>query len=86
MVYNYKTKGTCAWQIDIELDGEIIKNVHFHGGCAGNTKGIESLIKGLNARDVIKKFKGVDCQNRGTSCPDQLSKALSEALEFQSKN
>jgi uncharacterized protein (TIGR03905 family) len=82
MIYTYKTKGTCSRQITVELDGEIIKRVEFLGGCAGNTKGISQIVKGMNAREVIKVFKGIDCHSRGTSCPDQLAKALEEALSL----
>ncbi|MDR1467077.1 MAG: TIGR03905 family TSCPD domain-containing protein [Oscillospiraceae bacterium] len=81
-MYTYKTKGTCSRQITVELDGEIIKRVEFLGGCAGNTKGISQIVKGMNAREVIKVFKGIDCHSRGTSCPDQLAKALEEALSL----
>jgi uncharacterized protein (TIGR03905 family) len=63
------------------LDGEIITNVKFYGGCAGNTMGIQKIVKGMNARDVIKKFRGIPCGNRRTSCPDQLAIALQQALD-----
>jgi uncharacterized protein (TIGR03905 family) len=81
MVYTFKTKGICSRQITVELEGEIIKRVEFLGGCAGNTLGISQMVKGMNAKDVIKTFKGINCQGRGTSCPDQLAKALEEALD-----
>lgn len=72
----YKTKGTCSREIHIEVDGDIIKDVCFIGGCNGNTKGISSLIKGMKIDDVIARTEGIDCGGRGTSCPDQLAKAL----------
>lgn len=78
MKYNYKTKGTCSKEIVIELDGDIIKNVEFFGGCNGNLKGISSIVKGMKVDDVIERFKGITCSNKSTSCPDQLSKALEE--------
>ena len=80
MTYHYKTKGTCARNISIELDGDVIRSVQFDGGCAGNLTGISQLVKGMDAREVIAKFKGTRCGARGTSCPDQLSVALEEAL------
>ncbi len=83
MKYTYKTFGTCSEKIDIELDGEIIKDVVFTRGCNGNTKGISRLVKGMNARDVIERLKGTTCGARPTSCPDQLSRALTEALNAQ---
>lgn len=78
MTYTYSPKGTCAKKILIETDGDIIKDVQFVGGCSGNTKGISSLVKGMKINDVIAKCKNIDCNGRGTSCPDQLAKALEE--------
>ena len=72
----YKTKGTCSREIHIELDGDRIKEVKFIGGCHGNTQGIASLVKGMKVQDVIEKTKGINCNGRGTSCPDQLAIAL----------
>lgn len=76
----YKTKGTCSREIHIETDGDIIKDVKFIGGCHGNTQGIASLVKGMKIQEVIDRTEGIDCGGRGTSCPDQLSKALKEIL------
>lgn len=77
----YKTKGVCSRSIEIETDeNNIITNVRFNGGCNGNTQGIASLVKGMKAEDVISKCKGIDCNGRGTSCPDQLALALEELL------
>ena len=75
----YKTKGTCSTEIHIELDGDILKSVQFIGGCNGNLKGITALVTGMNVNDVIAKLDGIECRTRGTSCPDQLAKALKEA-------
>ncbi len=80
MVYTYNTKGTCSRQIIVDVENGIINDVKFLGGCSGNTQGISSLVKGMKIEDVIKKCKGIDCAGRGTSCPDQLAKALEEML------
>lgn len=77
----YKTKGTCSREIHIEVEGDIIKDVCFIGGCSGNTQGVASLVKGMKIDDVIARTKGIDCNGRGTSCPDQLSKALMQIKE-----
>ena len=78
----YKTKRVCSRSIEIETDeNNIITNVRFNGGCNGNTQGIASLVKGMKAEDVISKCKGIDCNGRGTSCPDQLAHALRAAQE-----
>ena len=76
----YSTRGTCCRQIEIETDGDLIKYVTFTGGCAGNTAGISKLVSGMKIQDVIDRLKGTDCKGKGTSCPDQLSKALEEML------
>ena len=82
MKKTYYTSGTCSRAIDIEVDDElVIKNVAFRGGCMGNTRGISSLVKGMKAEEVIKRLKNIDCGGRGTSCPDQLAKALQEILD-----
>ena len=80
-MYSYKTKGTCSGQIDVELDGDIIKSVKFYGGCNGNLQGISRLVIGMKAEDAIARMQGIHCGGKPTSCPDQLSIALTEALE-----
>ncbi len=77
--YLYKTKGTCARSIEVELDGKIIKSVSFEGGCNGNLKGISKLVEGMDMDHVIERFAGNTCNNKPTSCPDQLAIALKEA-------
>ena len=80
--FKYKTKGVCSMQISFELDEQnVVHNVQFMGGCPGNTVGVATLAEGQNARDLIEKLKGIDCRGRGTSCPDQLSLALVQALQ-----
>lgn len=81
MAYVYRTKGTCSSKITVELEGDVIRKVEFTGGCNGNAKGVSALVKGMKAQEVIERFKGLTCGFRQTSCPDQLSKALQEALD-----
>ena len=76
MSYIYKTKGTCSTQIELDLEGDVVHNVKFTGGCNGNLKGISSLVKGMKVDDVISRLEGIHCGNKSTSCPDQLCKAL----------
>lgn len=81
MIYTYKTKGTCASTIEIEInDDNIIENVRFIGGCRGNTQGISALVKGMKAEDVIEKVSGIRCGFKPTSCPDQLATALKKMI------
>ena len=81
MQYTYKTQGTCSVAIDIEMDGDIIKNVNFVGGCNGNLKAISNLVRGMRYDDVKEKLEGITCGYKPTSCGDQLVKGLTEALE-----
>lgn len=85
MTYTYATQGTCSQRIDLELDGNIIKEVVFTGGCNGNLKGISSLVVGMTAEHAIERMKGIKCGYKETSCPDQLSRALEGALEQAKK-
>lgn len=78
-MYSYKTVGTCSQQIDVELDGDIIKSVQFYGGCNGNLQGISKLVIGQKIDDVVERLGGLKCGFKQTSCPDQLTKALLEA-------
>ena len=77
---HYVTKGVCARSIDIELEGEIIRSVKFTGGCSGNTQGVAALVVGMSANDAIERLSGIRCGFKSTSCPDQLARALTEAL------
>ena len=77
----YKTSGTCSQQILFDLDGDIVRSVEFIGGCNGNLQGIGKLVEGMKAEEVIEKLKGISCGGRPTSCPDQLARALTAALE-----
>ena len=79
--FTFYPQGVCSMMIEIELDGETIKDVIFTGGCNGNLNGISKLIQGMNARDVIGKLQGTRCGVNETSCPDQLSRALKQALD-----
>ncbi len=76
----YKTKGTCSQEIHVELDGDVIKEVSFVGGCNGNTQGVARLVQGMTAQEAISRIEGIRCGARPTSCPDQLAKALRQAL------
>ena len=83
MAYTYMTKGTCSRSIDVELEGNIIKSVAFMGGCHGNLQGISKLVEGMKAEDAISRLQGICCGRKPTSCPDQLARALNEALKSQ---
>ncbi len=78
--FTYTPTGVCSRQILFEVENDIVKDVSYVGGCNGNLKGISALVKGMNVEDVISRLKGVDCGGKGTSCPDQLARALELSL------
>ena len=78
MEYRYRPSGACSSEFVIKMDGNIISSVKIVGGCPGNTLAVTSLVEGHDIDEVISKLKGIPCGLRGTSCPDQLSKALEE--------
>ena len=80
MLYNYKTENKCSSNIKVEIEGNIVRNIEFTGGCNGNLKGISALVEGRNAEEIIKTVSGITCGFKSTSCPDQLAHALHEAL------
>ena len=76
----YQTQGTCSSAIDVEVDQGVIKSVAFTGGCHGNLQGISRLVEGMKVEDAISRLKGIKCGFKSTSCPDQLAKALRQAI------
>lgn len=66
--------------IEFDINDGIVSNVQFTRGCSGNTQGVAALCEGLSVDDVISKLEGIDCGGRGTSCPDQLAKAIKHAV------
>ncbi len=79
MKHTFNTKGTCSRQISFELDGNIVKNVSFIGGCDGNLKAVSSLVEGLTVEEIEKRVKGIRCGFKSTSCSDQLALAVRTA-------
>ena len=84
--YDYKTENTCSQVISLDLDGNVVHNVRFMGGCDGNLKAIPILIEGLTVEDVESKLTGVQCGRRQTSCADQLARAVRAAYEAQQRD
>lgn len=76
----YKPQGVCSQKIDFEIVDHKVTNVQFLGGCNGNTQGISKLIEGMDVEDAISRLEGICCGFRSTSCPDQLAKALKQAI------
>ena len=76
-MYTYRTHGTCSMQITFDVEDGKVKNIKFLGGCRGNTQGVAALAENMPVDDVIARLKGIQCRN-GTSCPNELAKALEE--------
>ena len=76
----YQTQGTCSKFIELDVEDGIVNDVAFYGGCNGNLQGIARLVKGMKVDDVISRLEGINCGGKGTSCPDQLAKALREQI------
>lgn len=79
----YKTKGTCSHAIEFTVEDGILKSCKFMGGCMGNTQGVARLAAGRPVEEVISLLDGIQCGFKGTSCPDQLARALKA---YQKKN
>ncbi len=81
MRHTYTTKGTCSRQISFDLEGNVVKNVEFIGGCNGNLKAISSLVNGLTVEEIENRVSGIRCGFKTTSCSDQLAIAVRQAFE-----
>ena len=74
----YKTHGVCTRRITFDVKDHQLTNVHFEGGCAGNTQGVARLVEGMDIDEAIRRLDGIRCGFKPTSCPDQLAQALKE--------
>lgn len=81
MRYEYKTENTCSQIISFDIDGNIITNIEFYGGCNGNLKAIAKLLEGATVEEIEEKLLGNTCGRRPTSCTDQLARAVKKAYE-----
>lgn len=80
MTYHYRTQGVCSRNITFDIVDGLVTNVQFDGGCNGNTKGIARLVEGMDAAEAVRRLSGITCGYKNTSCPDQLAKALTKAI------
>ena len=81
MNYTYKTKGTCSVQISFDINDNVISNIKFMGGCPGSLSALSKLLEGQTVEYIEEKVSGNLCGMRGTSCADQLAKAVREAYD-----
>lgn len=80
MTFEYIPRGVCSRKIIIDVEDDKVLDVKFIGGCNGNLKGIGALVKGMTVEEVISRLEGIDCNMKGTSCPDQLAMALKSVV------
>lgn len=81
MHYKYKTHGTCSIQIEFDINGDVITNVKFLGGCPGNLAAISRVVEGKTVKQIEEWFKDIKCGSKPTSCSAQLAKAVREAYD-----
>ena len=81
--YDYYTEGTCSKMISLDLDGNVVRNIKFTGGCPGNLKSISTLVDGWTVDQITEKLSGITCGMKPTSCGDQLSIAVRQAYEAE---
>lgn len=80
MTHQFRPRGVYSRKISFDLENGIIRNVHFEGGCNGNTQGLARLAEGMPARELVQRLAGIRCGLKDTSCPDQLAQAVTQAL------
>ena len=87
MKYTYKTENTCSKVIEFTLEGNVVTNVKFlGGGCPGNLQALPKLVEGMTVEEIEEKIGGIICGIKGTSCADQLAKAVRKAYEESKKS
>lgn len=80
MTVSYTTRGVCSKNMTFDIEDGVIKNLKVLGGCNGNLKGLSALVEGMKAEEVVSRLEGIDCNGKGTSCPDQLAQAIKAHL------
>ena len=83
MNYTYRTEYTCSQAISFQLEGNVVTDIVFYGGCDGNLKAISKLVDGWTVEQIEEKLLGNTCGRKPTSCADQLAKAVREAYDKQ---
>ena len=81
--YSYPTQFVCASKIDFDLEGNVVTNISFTGGCNGNLQGISKLVQGMKYEDVIARLNNISCNGKPTSCPDQLCRAIEQLMQSE---
>ena len=80
MTIDYRTRGVCSTRMVIDVEDDTVQSIKIFNGCDGNLQGISKLVTGMKVEDVIARLEGIRCGGKPTSCPDQLARALKQAL------
>lgn len=80
MTIDFTPKGVCSRRMLVEVENGIVQSLQVTGGCHGNLQGISKLVEGMPVEEVIRRLDGINCNGKGTSCPDQLAQALKQAM------
>ena len=83
MKYKYRTRGVCSSEIEFDIEGDVVSNVRFTGGCNGNLKAVSKLVDGMTVEQIESKLKGNLCGMKNTSCADQLAIAVRKAYDSE---
>lgn len=78
MTIDFTPKGVCSRRMLVEVEDGVVKSLQVTGGCSGNLQGISKLVEGMTVEEVIRRLDGINCNGKGTSCPDQLAQALKQ--------
>ena len=85
MHHDMPTQMTCSTLVSFDLDGNVVTNVSFTGGCNGNLKAVSKLVDGMTVEKIEEYLLGNLCGRRPTSCADQLARAVRKAYEQEKK-
>lgn len=81
MKYNYTPRGVCSQNISFDIEGNVITDIEFYGGCNGNLKAISKILDGWTVEKIEEYLRGNTCGGRPTSCADQLARAVRAAYD-----
>lgn len=80
MTIDFTPKGVCSRRMLVEVEDGVVRSLQVTGGCHGNLQGISKLVEGMSVEEVIRRLDGINCNGKGTSCPDQLAQALKQVV------
>lgn len=81
MIIDYRPRGVCSREMQVDVEDGVIRSFQVQGGCSGNLQGISRLVEGMPVKEAIRRLEGIRCGFKATSCPDQLAQALKQAVQ-----